>query len=100
MVETDCESDWTFEAARMQGVYRFASLTISAAHSTDSSSGCFRPRNGNITRCIPFADHEDKQSVLWCYLQSDQPDFDPTIADADKEPLYTRGWVLQEQLLY
>jgi hypothetical protein len=84
----------------MQNVYRFASFTISAAHSNGSSSGCIQSRNGHLGRSIPFANQMDKAGTLNWYLQPEQPDFDLSIADADKEPLYRRGWVLQEQLLY
>ncbi|KAH7378075.1 heterokaryon incompatibility protein-domain-containing protein [Cadophora sp. MPI-SDFR-AT-0126] len=95
----DSSSDWKSESLRMQNIYNFAHLTISAAHSTDSSSGCFRPRRGQLSRWIPYY-CEDKEipSFEYCLVPRD-PYHDPTTTDADKEPLYKRGWVLQEQLL-
>jgi len=79
----------------MQDVYRCAAVTISAAISPDSSSGCFSSRSGQLYRSIPLADHGDKTNPLYdSYLEAQS--LPPASIE---EPLYTRGWVLQEQLL-
>lgn len=80
----------------MQDVYRFAYVTISAAASTDTSSGIFSSRSGQLYRAIPLADREDKKNPLFnSYLESRAICTTP-----GNDSLFTRGWVLQEQLLY
>ena len=83
----------------MQYVYSSALLTISAAHSTGSSSGIFHPRNALLSRTISLCPGGDKRNPLFSrYLVPTDPDLSPNSPDI--EPLYTRGWVLQEQVLY
>lgn len=93
---TDDTFDCRAELLRMQDVYRFAYVTISAAASTSTTSGFFSSRSGQIYRAIPLAEREDKNNPLFnSYLESRA--IFTTVAN---DSLFTRGWVLQEQLLY
>jgi len=89
-------ADWKAESLRMQDVYRFAYVTISAAASTGTSSGFFSSRSGQIYRAIPLAEREDKNNPLFnSYLEPRA-----IFTTPGNDSLFTRGWVLQEQLLY
>ncbi|OCL02676.1 HET-domain-containing protein, partial [Glonium stellatum] len=66
----DSPDDWESEASQMGAYYRNALVTISAAHGSNSDAGLFVKRDSLST----------------------QPYLKPL-------PLYSRSWVLQEQLL-
>jgi hypothetical protein len=91
----DSEHDWRSESVRMGSYYRSSWLTIAAADSVDTSSGCFRARNGlkhkpcKIWDAASSGIHGKPTAV---YAVSQMP-------VRDKPSLSTRGWVLQEDLL-
>jgi hypothetical protein len=91
----DDSNDWAVEAATMCDVYQNATLTIAAAHAPSGDVGCFKVRNGLMN--LPF--HIDlpvipgANSIRGLHLR-------PIERPQKGEPvLYTRAWVLQEQLL-
>ncbi|KAF3799378.1 hypothetical protein GCG54_00001420 [Colletotrichum gloeosporioides] len=112
------ERDWAHEAGRMKDVYGNAFLTIAAASSPDCSSGI-------LSKSLDGRASFDESTFLhwegtttggafkWIIMSFDLLDYntcyscDPSFSDLPKSclptrcltPLYTRAWVLQENLL-
>jgi hypothetical protein len=92
----DCPDDWRSESAKMGAYYRSSVMTIAAADSVDTHSGCFRERDGlrhkpckiwasalaSICGGVPKAVYAFNKDPVW-----------------HKSSLVSRGWVLQEELL-
>lgn len=89
----DSKRDWHKESAKMGAVFGNSLLTIKASGSSDSRGGCFIARNPtNLDpaklRCWA-PEHEDATQALVYYQE----------VSAGREPLETRAWTLQEDLL-
>ncbi|EGO53716.1 hypothetical protein NEUTE1DRAFT_126950 [Neurospora tetrasperma FGSC 2508] len=84
--------DWIQESAKMQHVYRNSFLNLAAGASPDSSGGLYYRRDRLSVRPW-FVQLEDDRYLLAAYKSEHT---DPEITELI---LYTRGWVLQEQLL-
>jgi hypothetical protein len=99
----DSLEDWTVEATTMGDVYKRAYLTIAAVSATNSSIGCYMPRNGlskfpcrlNMKDDLRGGDkispvfarlHRDHMSQVFVQLRK------PDVID-------DRAWVLQERVL-
>jgi DNA gyrase inhibitor GyrI len=78
----DDPTDWEKEASRMSTVYRNAYVTISAAGSTDSFSGCFPAREkdahlGNATASLGYTHDREAtgpKSAVLAFAQKSRPD--------------------------
>lgn len=87
-------NDWNAEVGRMGTVYRNAYVTISAAAAQDSSGGLF----GGSYCDLPFLRRQTSEGhgevVSWARVRwwNDAPNF-------RSEPLNSRAWALQEDLL-
>ena len=80
----------------MGDIYRFADITISAMSSKDGVSGIFQKRNGLNIRLCPLNTSRD-----WSEFYVISPVVGSLIQEElqERKSLYTRGWVLQEQLM-
>ena len=92
-IKQDDAQDWAAEAATMCDVYQHATLTIAAAHASSGDIGCFTQRDGLVH--FPFSidlphDTESRRILFASYGGS-------TLNH--RSALYSRAWVLQEQLL-
>jgi hypothetical protein len=94
----DDGDDWAKEAATMCDVYQSAVLTIAAAHAPGGDVGCFVERDGLLQ--MPFyiklpsvnANDVPKRIQFTSYGRAN--------ATSGGDPvLFSRAWVLQEQLL-
>jgi hypothetical protein len=89
--------DWEIESAKMASIYAGASLTIAASNGETSESGCFhKPRN------TPFLIKVNGDSTNLSVRMHERHDNfiqDVFLSSAGAEPLFTRGWALQERLL-
>ena len=103
----DSKDDWAKEAARMSHVYNSATVTLSAAAGTDSSSGLFPDRDERSTKNlfveVPCRGPASKMAVAYARfrhgnaLNTEKSVHSSKPVEASK--LQTRGWVLQEDLL-
>jgi Heterokaryon incompatibility protein (HET) len=92
----DSKEDWCKESSTMGDVYKGALCNIAASVSGDSNDGCTRHRDPRlITPCTVttgFTDHINDQyhirvgGALSAVLFANQP-------------LFTRGWIVQERIL-
>jgi len=84
--------DWQKESAKMHEIYGAAFITIAAAKATNAHEGLFDKRPVEPMLSCPLeSSSENPETVL---LGTDPPRH-----LADLEPLNTRGWALQEQIL-
>ncbi|KAF2869208.1 heterokaryon incompatibility protein-domain-containing protein [Massariosphaeria phaeospora] len=103
----DCTSDWEKESPKMCDIYQNALFTISATHATDSTEGCFRPREGNVVRPtelsinVSFWDTSKKTVFLYFAPLHDYFGIGEGESDFEEKakPLESRAWVLQESVL-
>ena len=86
--------DWQREAATMDRVYGGSQLTIAASNSADSSAGCFP---------LTTTEGPGKRDTLFRHRGSGRfvHFYDGDVRDRPTvdNPLSSRGWTLQEQLL-
>jgi hypothetical protein len=87
--------DWALEASNMANIYSLASLTISAAIAADASEG-FLGRLNN--RRSPWIEWKDPRSGVTGRVHFRSESTWSDILDEDN-PLFKRGWTLQERLL-
>ena len=89
----DSEKDWYTESVKMANVFGNSLLTIKASGASNTQGGCFQPRNTTNfapakMRCwapgVPDAEH-----ALIIFQE----------VTTEREPLETRAWALQEELL-
>lgn len=89
----DSLQDWQHEASTMGDVYKGSSCNIAATASSDGSGGCFRDRDPRYLKpCLvttEFSNHSN--SAYW--LESRRLPHDTF------QPLFDRGWVVQERVL-
>ncbi|KAK3392286.1 protein TOL [Sordaria brevicollis] len=93
----DSKQDWDDESVKMQYVYRNSVLNLAAGASPNSHGGLFNPRYplSTVPWSIPlpvssFSSVGESEKVLTSEYRSEK--------ESDLI-LFTRGWVLQEQLL-
>ncbi|EKG11326.1 Heterokaryon incompatibility [Macrophomina phaseolina MS6] len=79
--------DWSTEAGRMSEVYRQATFTIAAAYAWNSSMGCFVDRPS--LQLLPFE----------IQLSAAPKPNGEVLGPSHPPALFTRAWVLQEQVL-
>ena len=93
--DEEARRDWLHESTLMQRVYSNAVLTILAAASASSDSGLFLNRKSYL----PFSiDSNNCNPTTQRYLEISLPTTFKLRA-FDDEPVNTRAWILQEQLL-
>ncbi|KAF3007476.1 hypothetical protein E8E13_004875 [Curvularia kusanoi] len=86
----DSEDDWLQESKSMGKVYRHSQCTIAAVKGQDSDSGLFAERNFlALTKCQLVGSQRGDSPV---YAENE-------LHRVTSEPLYKRGWVLQERCL-
>ncbi|KAF4624636.1 hypothetical protein G7Y89_g13534 [Cudoniella acicularis] len=83
--DESAQKDWEIESAKMGSIYQNASLTIAVAWATAAHDGIFKQRDTNPQCILPFCGSSLRFGL-------------PRLRPAE-EPLYTRGWTLQEDLL-
>ncbi|KAH7077646.1 heterokaryon incompatibility protein-domain-containing protein [Paraphoma chrysanthemicola] len=93
----DSREDWRHEGSRMAEIYANSTLTLSAAHSSDSRGGCFvtTPYRLSQTRWSLVDQATNEEYEL--YSRVDSIGHGHFIGRS--LPLLTRGWALQERLL-
>lgn len=94
----DSPDDWKREAAKMDQLYFYSTLTIAATASASNDGGCYRTRNTlSYLPCrISGTEHNG------FYITHSQ--YSRTVAAIQQDhiqsaPLNTRAWVLQERIL-
>lgn len=89
----DSVEDWEIESANMGNIYNNAFFTIQASGAKDTKGGCFIPR---APQRLPPAKlrFELEDGSLGSVFVRSHP-----LVDTKMEPLYQRGWTLQESLL-
>jgi Heterokaryon incompatibility protein (HET) len=99
----DCDVDKAQEINNMGNIYSYATLTISAANAKAACDGFLgsRPRIPSCEIPIYHPTSRGTQPREWMEGASQQKVWlTATIKSSDSdEPLYTRGWTLQERLL-
>ncbi|QDS71462.1 hypothetical protein FKW77_004012 [Venturia effusa] len=89
--------DWDLESARMADIYRHGFLTIAATSSADSTGGCFSTTRKDLFLSLI---NEAGAQILVGARMCDASGLLTNEADiANRAPLFTRGWVLQELLI-
>lgn len=97
----DCAEDWEIESSKMSAIYGGAFLTFAAAWGSSVHDGLFTVRPSNI---------EESVELFWRSPSNpspSNPSFKGNIRLAQQrhlvnsweEPLYSRGWTLQERIL-
>ena len=96
-ITQDSSTHWIQESAIMGSVYRNAAFTIAAAGAVDGTVGCFRTRNP-LACHAPMLDLPNKTRV---HIAPSHRSTDQASTGVGKgaEPLYSRGWVVQETIL-
>ncbi|KAE8443176.1 hypothetical protein EG329_002274 [Mollisiaceae sp. DMI_Dod_QoI] len=93
----DSLQDWQREAPLMCDVYRGSTCNIGASASTNSLEGLFRARDPRLVQpCIvdtSFTNCPNYRGLIECEHHIG------SIPHANNQPLFNRGWVLQERLL-
>ncbi|KAH8598575.1 heterokaryon incompatibility protein-domain-containing protein, partial [Bisporella sp. PMI_857] len=92
--------DWEKEAQAMGELYRNSYITIAAASSIDSNTGCFpqgkdAPYLSSASQSLEWLPGSCSATPQKTVIGSFGQNFDPL----EDEPLSTRGWTLQERLL-
>ena len=95
----DSAEDWKKESVQMCAVYQRAVVTIAAVHASSGNQGCFALRDGLALMpfSVPFRTLQGSGAGSVFFLPLSVPAFDLNIKD--EQPLFTRAWVLQEQVL-
>lgn len=89
------KADWERESSRMADVYGDAFLTIAAASARSVHEGIFqdrKPQEGQVVMTFSAEKHNSSDGSV--YVQHDA-----MFCDCIDEPLYHRGWTLQERIL-
>lgn len=104
----DSLAHWRQESAIMGNVYRGSVFTLAAAGAADSTQGFFRRRNPlgwhTLQMDLPVPGQDGQTKSVWFYTQYMPESVLLTLGSkishlSSVEPLYTRGWVIQERLL-
>ncbi|KAL8689103.1 MAG: hypothetical protein Q9218_005151 [Villophora microphyllina] len=91
----DDPSDWYRESQCMASVYASCVFTIAALWGTDSNAGCFIERNPLTTQACCVGDWPGGK----LFATSENRNRGQILDLVRPEPLFERGWVLQERLL-
>ncbi|KAH0536429.1 hypothetical protein FGG08_006698 [Glutinoglossum americanum] len=95
----DSVEDWRTQSALMGSIYQHSHINLAASSSTNSEGGLVFDRDPQpvqpvqVTCRFPF-DHATNPSRLYNILLQK-----PYFESIEKEPLNSRGWVMQERLL-
>ncbi|KAF2260111.1 HET-domain-containing protein [Lojkania enalia] len=98
----DDPADWEKEAALMGKYYSNSLITISAAHGRNSEAGIFHQRDYLSTRpCQMSLRYNGNWRLAYAYARDTSFQISKSSMSGLKEPLplYSRAWVLQEQVL-
>lgn len=99
----DDEKDWKTESARMQQYYTNSRLTIAAADGSNSNDGLFRDRDRLRYQACELEIRNPDGSPQKVYASTNSMSFEmkrSSLSPSFKaSQLYSRAWVLQEQLL-
>lgn len=96
-IKQDSKEDWEIEASRMRDVYAGASVTVVAAGSDSTNAGIFKARATKPNIAQPCELPWGSPSTDTVFLR---PSSQLSPKDAYSSILHTRGWTLQEGLLY
>lgn len=88
-------SDWELELAKMGDNYKNSFLTIAAASAVDDQSGFLGPKETTSVRDLP----QIPGLPAGLMIREVSEEAGSGRRAEFREPLYTRGWVLQERLL-
>ena len=88
-----CKADWQRESSKMGILYSNAFLTISAAASTDSTQGIFRPRSVSSIPPVKIDPRDSDYTSLYVAQCSENTPFEK------RQPIDSRAWCLQETTL-
>ena len=94
--DKDDMTDWSAQAPLMDGIYRSAQVTISAASSPCADHGFLTPRHLPALTCQLRWKSEDGQDSIPVFLRSESALWDMSMRSGH---LDSRGWTLQETLL-
>jgi len=105
--DEDDPSDWQREAPRMSTVYNSATVTLSAASSSDMAGGLFPNRAGRAPRqrVVEIAAPAPNGSTTTVYARGrkidprDAGEFVHSLFEPEPPHLRSRAWVLQEDQL-
>jgi hypothetical protein len=86
----DNEEDWRVQASRMADIYQRCLLTIAAAAAANSVQGLFSQTSPEF-RGVLLSDFTEKEDDGNVWIRQE--------LQHEREPLGTRGWVLQERAL-
>jgi len=93
----DSVEDWEVESSRMADIYRNSYLTIAATSAKDSKEGCFVAQRLNREAvAVEVSDEAGKTGNVYVRRHRWEVHRGNHLF---KEPLSTRAWVFQEQLL-
>jgi hypothetical protein len=93
--DAPAKADWERESSKMADIYGSAFLTIAAASARSVHEGIFHDRKPKGKRVVMRFSAENNGSLdNPVYIQSD-----PAFRDCIDEPLYHRGWTMQERIL-
>jgi len=98
----DSPNDWESEASQMGTYYKNAIATISAAHGSNSDAGLFVKRDSLSTQpCLLDIRYGNDWRQVYVYARDTSFQLSRSSLGELKMPLplYSRSWVLQEQLL-
>jgi Heterokaryon incompatibility protein (HET) len=91
----DCQEDKKREIARMDHVYRASTLTVFASAADDADAGLSVDRDPRFVKpCLL-----NVRSTIESAQRVEQVYAHPFVKPPTDPPLFTRGWVLQEQVL-
>lgn len=94
----DSDEDWQREASTMGDVYKGALCNIAASGSSDSSGGCFYEREPRLIEpCIITTEYTDYSNDEYHIRQCTTDYLENNLHD--HQPLFGRGWVVQERVL-
>jgi hypothetical protein len=89
----DSKEDWQRESSKMGTLYSNAFLTISAAASTDSTQGIFRPRSVSPIPPVKIEPRDSDSTSLYVAEFLENTPFEKP------QPIDSRAWCLQETTL-
>jgi hypothetical protein len=95
----DSTDDWRAQSAMMGSIYQHSHISLAASSSTDSEGGLTFERDPQIIQPVqvtcrfPFDNYTSPPGIYNIFPQQ------PYLEWVEKEPLNSRGWVIQERLL-
>lgn len=91
----ESHKDWEHESRLMHDIYRGACVTVAAAKAGCVTDGIFQGQYAEITRGIEIT----LSSELHPEYNGKYRAGDENFTESMYEPLYKRGWTLQERIL-